>query len=137
MGVNPTRQPNAMGGGPDLERLSGPGIRAFFKLCALWGLSTEEQCLLLGGVSKSTYHRWKKDQNATLSIDQLERISHLLGIFKSLQILLPTSGNDWVRHPNTNPLFGGQPAIQVMVQGGISGLKRVRSFLDAQRGGWA
>ena len=136
MGLKALQQPGA-GGGPDLERLSGPGIRAFFKMGELWGLSTEEQRLLLGGISKSTYHRWKKDQDATLSIDQLERISHLLGIYKNLQILLPASANDWVRRPNTHPLFGGEPALTVMVQGGISGLKMVRAYLDAQRGGWA
>lgn len=137
MGVQTLRQPGPLGGGPDLERLSGPGLRAFFKLCEAWGLTTDEQRMLLGGISKSTYHRWKKDRDALLSIDQLERISHLLGIYKSLQILLPASADGWVRRPNTNPLFGGQPAIQVMVQGGISGLKMVRAFLDAQRGGWA
>jgi hypothetical protein len=123
--------------GPDLERLSGPAIRAFFNLADAWNLTTEEQRALLGGVSRSTFHRWKKDREALLSLDQLERISHLLGIYKNLQILLPTSGNDWVRQPNDNPLFAGRPAIDLMVQGGITWLHRVRAFLDAQRGGWA
>ena len=128
---------NTLGGGADLERLSGPGIRAFLRIGEVRGLTIEEQCKLLGGISKSTFHRWKKDRDAVLSIDQLERVSHLLGIYKSLQILLPASADGWVRRPNTNPLFEGKPAIQVMVQGGMNGLRMVRSFLDAQRGGWA
>ena len=123
--------------GADLERLSGPGVRAFFNLGDAWKLSIEEQMGLLGGVSKSTLQRWKRDRDATLTLDQLERISHLLGIHKSLQILLPTTGNSWVRRPNSNSLFGGRPPLQLMVAGGITWLHQVRVFLDSQRGGWA
>ena len=137
MGVTQELPPGPGKGLPDAERLSGPGIRAFFNLGEAWALSTEEQMLLLGGISKSTYHRWKRDRDALLSIDQLERVSHLLGIYKNLQILLPTTGDGWVRLPNSNPLFGGAPPIQLMVRGGITGLRAVRAFLDAQRGGWA
>jgi uncharacterized protein (DUF2384 family) len=137
MAVEQLLPAGSLGDAPDLERLSGPGIRAFFKLGEAWGLTVDEQRQLLGGISKSTYHRWKKERDALLSIDQLERISHLLGIYKSLQILLPASADTWVRSPNANPLFRGRPAIQVMVQGGISALKAVRAHLDAQRGGWA
>ena len=124
-------------GGVDLDRLSGPAIRAFLNLAEAWGLSIEEQRSLLGGVPKSTFHRWKRDRDALLTVDQLERISHMLGIHKSLQILLPTTGNQWVRRPNTNSLFGGRPALDLMIEGGITWLHRVRLFLDAQRGGWA
>jgi hypothetical protein len=128
--------PGQLGAGPDLERLSGPGIRAFFNLAKAWELPIEAQRLLLGGIGKSTLHRWKRDQDAQLGLDQLERISHLLGIHKSLQILLPTSANTWVTRPNQNALFQGHPPLLLMVQGGIEGLRRVRQFLDAQRGGW-
>lgn len=124
-------------GSPDLERLSGPGIRAFLNLGEVWRLSTEEQLALLGGVSKSTFHRWKRDRDAVLTVDQLERISHLLGIHKSLQILLPTTADGWVRRPNANSLFGGRAPVQLMAAGGITWLREVRLFLDAQRGGWA
>ena len=137
MASNPAQATTPFGGGPDLDRLSGPGLRAFLKLGEACGLSIEEQRLLLGGISKSTYHRWKKDRDATLSIDQLERISHLLGIYKSLQILLPASADEWPRRPNSNPLFGGRPAIDLMVHGGMTGLSTVRAFLDGQCGGWA
>jgi len=124
-------------GEPDLERLSGPGIRAFFNLGETWGLSADQQRGLLGGVSKSTFHRWKRDRDALLNLDQMERVSHLLGIHKNLQILLPTTANTWVHRPNSNLLFGGQAPIDLMVLGGISWLRQVRLFLDAQRGGWA
>lgn len=137
MTLSVTLQPSPMGGGPDLERLSGPAIRAFFGIAEAWELTRDEQRALLGGISLSTYHRWKRDREADLMVDQLERISHLLGIYKSLQILLPTTADSWVKRPNSNPLFGGEPAINLMVKGGITGLRKVRAYLDAQRGGWA
>ena len=42
----------------------------------------------------------------------------------------------WVRLPNGNPLFGGAPALKLMIEGGIDGLYQVRRLLDARRGGW-
>jgi hypothetical protein len=36
--------------------------------------------------------------------------------------------------PNSHPLFGGRPAIAVMVDGGIDALYRVRRLLDGRRG---
>lgn len=121
----------------DLERLSGPAIRAFFKIAERWDLAGADQQALLGGISRSTLQRWKRDQDALLTVDQLERVSYLLGIHKNLQVLLPTTADGWVKRPNADPLFEGRSALEVMVSGGISALRQVRIHLDAQRGGWA
>lgn len=120
--------------GPDLSRLSGPGIRAFLNLAEAWGLTLEEQRALLGGVSRSTFTRWKKDRNALLTLDQLERISHLLGIWQSLETLLPTTGEHWPKTPNDGALFQGGAPLRHMIEGGITGLRRVRELLMAERG---
>jgi len=124
-------------GPADLERLSGPAIRAFFKIAECWGLSGAEQQALLGGISRSTLQRWKREQDAILSQDQLERVSYLLGIYKNLQILLPTTSDSWVKRPNSDPHFEGRTALEVMVTGGMTALRQVRLYLDAQCGGWA
>ena len=137
MASNAVRQLTPPTDGPDVERLSGPGLRAFLNLGEAWGLSGDEQRQLLGGIAKTTFFRWKRDRDALLSIDQLERISHLLGIYKNLQILLPTTGDDWVRSPNDHPMFEGMPPVRLLARGGITALRRVRTYLDAQRGGWA
>jgi hypothetical protein len=121
----------------DRERLSGPAVRAFFKLAERWELTGAEQQALLGGISRSTLQRWKRDQDALLTVDQLERVSYLLGIYKNLQILLPTTADGWVKRPNSAPLFEGRTAVEVMVQGGIAAMRQVRIHLDAQVGGWA
>ena len=123
----------------ELERLSGAGIRTFFGIAALWDLDIEQQMALLGLRSRSTYFKWKRERKARLDHDQLERISHILGIYKALQILLPDqpSADAWVKRPNSAAPFQGEPALELMIRGGITGLFGVRRYLDAQRGGWA
>ena len=123
----------------DPKTASGPALRAFFRLARRWDLDVEEQMKLLGVSARSTFFNWKKDQDGHLSLDTLERISYLLGIFKALHILLPNedSADAWIKKPNTAPIFGGKSALDRMLSGHVSDLYVVRQYLDAQRGGWA
>jgi len=118
--------------------MSGPAIRAFFSIGTAWQLSAEEQRALLGWPAASTFFKYKADHVSTLSYDMLMRISLVLGIYKDLHILYPEPdlANRWVRLPNSNPLFGGAPALTLMTEGGIDGLYQVRRLLDGRRGGW-
>jgi len=61
-----------------------------------------------------------------------------LGIYKSLQILLPdqTLADQWLATPNDNPLFNGTAPLDRLLAGQVVDLAVVRDFLDAQRGGW-
>jgi hypothetical protein len=123
----------------DTKPLSGPAVRAFFKLADIWKLSVAEQMTLLGVKTRSTFFNWKRAEELDLPKDTLERISYLLGIFKSLQVLLPDqeSADTWVRRPNSNPLFAGRSALSRMLSGNVGDLFVVRQYLDAERGGWA
>ena len=96
----------------------------------------DEQRALLGWPAPSTYHKWKSGDVGALSYDTLERISLVLGIYKALHILFADAplADGWVRLPNTHALFGGLPALDLMTQGGIDGLYKVRRLLDARRG---
>lgn len=120
------------------RRVSGPAIRTFFNVASAWQLSTEEQRALLGWPAESTFFKYKSDRVATLPYDMLIRISLILGIYKSLHILYPEPelANRWVKLPNSNPLFGGKPALTLMTDGGMDGLYQVRRLLDGRRGGW-
>ncbi|MXW47997.1 MAG: DUF2384 domain-containing protein, partial [Gammaproteobacteria bacterium] len=71
--------------------------------------------------------------------DTLERISYILGIYKYLQILLPDQklADEWVKRPNSAPLFDGRSALDLMMSGRVADLFIVRQYLDAERGGWA
>ncbi len=126
--------------GPTDADMSAAGLRAFFNIARDWELSAEEQIVLLGSPPRSTFFKWKSQpQTARLSRDTLERLSLLLGIYKSLQILLPqpSAADGWVRRPNSAPPFGGRRALDRMLAGNISDLLAVRQYLDAMRGGWA
>jgi hypothetical protein len=124
---------------PQVRRsMSGPAMRAVFSIGAAWQLQAEEQRALLGWPAASTFFKYKAGHVSTLPYDMLMRISLVLGIYKDLHILYPEPdlANRWVRLPNSNPLFGGQPALSLMTGGGIDGLYQVRRLLDARRGGW-
>ena len=121
----------------DRKNHSGPALRTFFRIAALWNLSVAEQMTLLGVTARSTFFKWKRNPNTILPKDTLERISYILGIYKALQILLPDerAADEWVKRPNDAPPFGGRPALERMLSGQVADLYVVRQYLDAQRGG--
>ena len=123
----------------DPKTASAPALRAFFRLADRWGLDIDQQMLLLGVTARSTFFKWKKDEDGHLSVDTLERISYLLGIFKALHILLPDdeAADSWIKRANDAPIFAGRPALDRMLSGRVSDLYVVRAYLDAQRGGWS
>jgi len=122
---------------PDVrKRLSGPALRTFFNIAAAWRLSVAEQRGLLGWPAASTYHKYKAGDFGALSFDTLTRLSLVLGIYKSLQVLYPDQpfADAWMRMPNTNPAFGGAAPLTLALDAGIDGLYRIRRLLDARRG---
>jgi hypothetical protein len=74
-------------------------------------------------------------QTGTLSFDMLSRISLVLGIYKALHILYPQAelADQWIKLRNANPLLGGKPPLELMIDGGIDGL-HVCSTPGAARG---
>ncbi len=108
--------------------------RAAVNLFRHWGITDAEACVLLGGVSKRTYARWKDGEIGRLTIDQKTRLSVLMGIHKALRILFTEKARvyDWVKKPNT--AFAEKSALDVMLGGYLTDLFRVRHYLDAARG---
>lgn len=119
---------------PDRKDLTGPALRTFFRIADAWGLREAEQMKLLGLESRSTFQTWKRGAVAAIPRDALERISYVMGIYKGLKLLLPATADEWVRKPNTAPMFGGRPAIERMTSGNVADLFVVRQYIDAQRG---
>jgi hypothetical protein len=119
----------------DASKLARAGLATFFNIAEEWQLDSAKQMTLLGLTSRTTFFRWKKVAPTVLPPDTLERLSHVFGIYKSLQILLPgTASAGWVHRPNDAPLFGGRSALDLML-GGVAGLFLVRAYLDGERGG--
>jgi hypothetical protein len=112
-------------------------LRAFFGIAEKWKLSTEEQIKLLGSPPRSTFFKWKKD-GGQLSADTVERLSHVLNIYKCLRIVFTDENvsHQWVRKQNQAPFLNGISALDFMTNNGyVADVFKVRSYLDAQRGG--
>jgi hypothetical protein len=127
---------------PDLNdprrraELTPAALKAMRRLADSWHLSVKQAGDLLGGVPSSTWHAWKASLPPELGVDQLTRVSLLLGIYTSLHVLHPGElADSWVSRPNTNVIFGSRTPLQAMIDGGIPALVQVRSLLDGRRGG--
>ena len=120
----------------DPKRIASAALQAFFNLCDRWQLSSADQRTLLGAPPESTFFKWKAEKSTSrLSHDVLERISYLLGIYKDLNILLPSprAADEWIHKPNHAPLFNGQTALQRMLAGSIVDLADRRRWIDGQK----
>lgn len=109
--------------------------RAITNLFDRWQLSDVEACEILGGMAARTWARWKKGEIGRVDRDLAMRMSILLGIHKGLRYMFtaPQRGYEWIK--KANKAFGGKSALEVMLQGSMFDLARVRSYLDAERGG--
>jgi Protein of unknown function (DUF2384) len=123
------------------RQLSGAGLRTFLRIADEWQLSERERLHVLGLPSRSTFHGWvakvRQGKDITLSVDELMRISAVLGIYKALGILFPreSDADRWLRSENRDLIFGGQSPLALIVSGTQDGLILVRRYLDAWRGG--
>jgi hypothetical protein len=118
------------------QSLSGSAVRLFLKLADLWQLSVEQRRILLGDVSRQTYHNWQNGKTATLSRDQLERVSLLLGIHKGLKLLFAddVAGMRWLKSANLDLPFTGKAPLERALLGSINDLYVLRRYVDAWRG---
>jgi len=101
-----------------------------------WNLSTAEQAAALGisAGSRSTLVRYRAGEPLADDRDLLDRVSHLLGIHKSLRILFPHDRDlayAWMT--TSNRRLGARP-IELVVRHGFEGLLALRRYLDFQRG---
>lgn len=107
---------------------------AFGQLADAWDLTTTEQMTLLGSPPRSSFFKWRKEGGA-LPGDVRERVSHLLGIWKALNIHFSDQhlADGWLRRGNR--AFEGASALDMMLGGQVADIIRVRDHLDALRGG--
>ena len=127
---------------PDLSdktvrgEMTDGALRAFFNIMEAWSVRDSDARSLLGGVSNGNYYAMKKGNAAPLDADRLSRISALVGIFKSLNILHGQELADrWMTMPNRNRLFGGATPVAYLAKGGLPAFETLKRFLDARRGG--
>jgi hypothetical protein len=128
-------EPEAFSPAPFSEAESAAMLRACVQLFARWGL-TDAQAGVLLDVPPTTWRRWKTGAPGRIGRDGQARLSNLLGIHKALRLIFvePERGYRWVRAANA--AFDGRSALDVMLDGDLVDLMRVRRYLDAERGAW-
>ena len=122
----------------DDEKAKGHvALKGFFGICREWGCTEEEMMQMLGGVSQSTLARYQALPHVTLSQDTLERISYILGIYKSLRVMYPTAArtNRRVRLEISALPFLGASALDFMTRVSLEHLMETRRYFDAKRAG--
>ena len=125
---------------PDIATItdaeSAAMARAVIRLFERWGVSDAEARNVLGGLAARTYARWKGGEVGRIDRDLATRLSLLMGIHKGLRYLFadPERGYAWVKKANVN--LDGRTPLEIMTEGSMFGLMRVRNYLDAERGGW-
>ena len=111
------------------------GLTAFFSIAEEWGLDNDQQRRLLGSPGRTTFFEWKKNKRGHLSRDGLDRLSYILGIYQALHILFSDrTALQWLRDPNSDPMFNGCSPLEYLVTGQLVALADVRRYLDWARG---
>lgn len=109
-------------------------LKVFFNIMNEWNVKNQDQITLLGKPGSTTFYNWKKGQASSLSVDTMERISYIMGIYKALGILFPTreQADAWIKKPNSH--FNNESALAYMLKGSMVHLNDMRRYVDAQRG---
>ena len=118
---------------PDRQAVA---LKAFSRIADAWSLTLREAAAL-ADMSDSTWKRAKKpDYAGDLTRDQMLRLGALVGLYKSLELSFsePIS-RDWVKLANAGPEFDGRRPVDAMIAGGLPKILRVRTYVDALRGG--
>lgn len=112
------------------------GLKAFSRIADSWSLTAREAAAL-ADMSLSTWKRARKpDFSGDLTQDQMLRLSALVGLYKALELYFdPPISREWVKLPNKGPGFDGARPLDAMIAGSLPKILRVRSYVDALRGG--
>lgn len=106
--------------------------KSLASLVERFNFKENEARILMGDMPRSTYTSHK----AKLNRDQKERVSYLLGIYKSLRILFDdeVQARTWINRENKLAPFHGLTPKDYMLEGSMVRLAEVRKFLDFWRG---
>lgn len=118
----------------DRKRLSGPDLRAFFRIMEKWEISPRDTRLLLGGISSRYYNQIKiRQKGRVLSPDRLLRVTCLIRLHKALLVLYPRrQAERWALMPNWNLPFRGATPLVYLLRWDILFLADLLQMLEKQ-----
>ena len=111
--------------------------KAVMRMFDEWEIPNADRAALLGlgEGSRSSLSRYASGRPFASSRDLLDRVGHLLAIYKNLALLYPE--NPEIRQAwmgARNRAFHGMTPVEVVRQYGFTGLVMVRARLDRMRG---
>ena len=128
--------PGDEGATTSIEDQSTAGMLAFTEIAKLWGLTVAEKLDLLGleERQKANLYNWQNNENLKLDRDKRERLSHILGIFKNIELLVPNEeeADSLVRRKLSAPIFEGMTVLEKMRRS-IPDLLEVRRYFEGAR----
>jgi hypothetical protein len=103
-------------------------------LTQAWDLTEAEEIALLGLADAAALIDLRPLPPEQASAETIERLSMLVDIYQALHTLLPeaAAANSWLKAANSAPMFDGSSALHVMMAGGVSKIREVRSYLWSQ-----
>jgi uncharacterized protein (DUF2384 family) len=107
---------------------------ALVTLLDSWGVRDIDKVRILGLPASTRVRMFKRYRQGTaLPLDKqvLAHVDHLLGIVDALQTTYPRNteiGSYWMNKPNRR--FQNRTPISLLIDDGLSGLRRVRAHLD-------
>lgn len=103
-----------------------------------WDLSDEQMCVLLGGITVSTWNQWKETAqiNDSLQVDQetIDTLAMLVSIYKMIHLSAPTGFKyDFFKRPIDHPTFNGKSAREFMLENpSLDDFLKVRNYFQSR-----
>lgn len=119
------------------QAAAGTGLKSALRILAKWN-ATADQVQGVLRISKPAYYKYRQaPEAASLTADQIERISYLLNIHASLRIIFENPENvyGFMAMPNDNPYFNGRSPLEIISTGNFGALYETYKRIDALRGG--
>lgn len=111
-------------------------VKAVDRLAQKWDVTNAQIAELLCLSAKQWGRVRDNPAQFRMNQDQRTRMSLLLGMFKALNLVFSKPlADEWIKRPNSGPLFKGRTPLETMLAGGIPMMMDVRHHLDALRGG--
>lgn len=107
--------------------------QAIIRLLQLWKLSPADQLQVLGFPfhGEAMLSRLATDRSFPSDGDQLARVSHLIAIHRTLEMLYPENPESlWGWMKFRNAALGGKTPLEVVKDKGLHGLALVRAHLE-------
>lgn len=131
----------------DISRydMAKAGLSAAFAITAEWNLSNEELRVLLGNPSRSRFDELRRGKSGTihsLSVDELDRLAYITGIYAMLNMLYsPASHPEWLRNASKLPSealyrpWGAGSPLGYMLTGKLKAVADVYDYMSAECNG--